>query len=473
MPNPPLSHDAFCIHGHFYQPPREDPFTHIIPNEPGAAPFHDWNQRICAECYRPNANLGNFELISFNIGPTLAMWMETYEPDTYNKIITQAKKVKAQTGIFNAIGQSFNHTILPLATREEKEIQVKWGIRDFVHRFGGKPEGMWLPETAVDTETLEVLAANGIHFTILAPWQVEQEPMQARHAYSVELPLNKSINVFFYNRALSDKISFDMAATASAEDFLQHSLKPELAALNRDGGFSFALAASDGEVYGHHHPNQQRFLSFLLKRELKKPGSPALVFPAQHLASQQSLPPIVIREETSWSCHHGILKWKDECGCTPNGTWKKPLRNAFDKVARLADEAYKESCSSHNLNYFDVLVEYIDVVKGLVPEDAFIQRFGSVLSSDDKVRFGLLLKAQYERHRMYTSCGWFFEDFDRIEPRNNVAYASAALAYIGKATGRDYVSDVYADFALVKSWRSGLTADVVLRGFMDMLITTR
>jgi alpha-amylase/alpha-mannosidase (GH57 family) len=194
---------SFCVHGHFYQPPREDPLTGEIPIEPGSAPYRNWNERINAQCYRPNAQLGNFERISFNIGPTLMQWMAKHDPETANLIVHQERKNLERFGFGNALAQPYNHTILPLASLEDKITQVRWGIADFEFRFGHKPEGMWLPETAVDHESLQVLVDNGIQFTILAPWQADTDHLDTSQPYRVNLVSGKDIIVFFYNQDLS------------------------------------------------------------------------------------------------------------------------------------------------------------------------------------------------------------------------------------------------------------------------------
>ena len=216
---------ALAIHGHFYQPPREDPLTGAIPNEFGAAPFGNWNERIHAECYRPNAELGNFERISFNVGPTLSSWMAGYDRSTYGAIVEQDRATVREFGVGNAIAQAYNHTILPLQSREDKVTQVAWGIADFEHHFGRKPQGLWLAETAVNTETLVVLADAGIEFTILAPWQADAPDVDTTEPYRVSLPGGRSITAFFYDRDLSGRVSFDPVMTSNADAFALHDLR--------------------------------------------------------------------------------------------------------------------------------------------------------------------------------------------------------------------------------------------------------
>ena len=216
--------EAFCIHGHFYQPPREDPVTGDIPPETGAAPYQNWNERIHAECYRPNAEAGNFGRLSFNIGPTLFAWLAQHDPITHGDIVQQDRQNVQKFGAGNAMAQAYNHSILPLLRKKDKTTQVRWGIADFVHRFGRRPEGMWLPETAVDTETLLVLAEQGIEFTILAPWQADADELDATEPYRVQLPDSHSISVFFYNQDLSGGISFVPQMTINGDHFLRQFL---------------------------------------------------------------------------------------------------------------------------------------------------------------------------------------------------------------------------------------------------------
>jgi alpha-amylase/alpha-mannosidase (GH57 family) len=216
-----------CIHTHFYQPSREDPFSGIIPDEPGASPYRNWNEKIFEDCYRPNVEVGNFNKISFNIGPTLSQWMKNTHPDTFNQIVNADKKNVEKYGVGNAIAQSYHHSILPLASSRDKQTQISWGIYDFQRTFGRKPQGMWLPETAVDTECLELLAQNGIQFTILAPWQAESDEIDPKKIYQVALRDGKSIKIIFYHSGISSRISFDPNSTLNADLFNQNYISSE------------------------------------------------------------------------------------------------------------------------------------------------------------------------------------------------------------------------------------------------------
>jgi len=235
---------SFCIHGHFYQPPREDPQTGRIPMEAGAAPYNNWNEKIYHNCYRPNADLGNFSRISFNIGPTLCQWLDEYDPSLMQKIVEQERSCYLRHGVGNGMAQAYNHTILPLMPRRDKVTQVRWGIDDFVKRFGHRPEGMWLPEAAADHETLEVLADNGLYFTILAPWQALTSDLDVTQPYRVDFADGKHLAIFFYEQDLSTRISFDPGSTANADLFASEYIAPKFSGLN--GRPRFLMAASDG-----------------------------------------------------------------------------------------------------------------------------------------------------------------------------------------------------------------------------------
>jgi hypothetical protein len=460
---------ALCIHGHFYQPPREDPITGIIPAESGAAPFKNWNERIHAECYQPNAKIGNFEHLSFNIGPTLFSWMASHDPATYQQILEQDQANLRRLGVGNAMAQAYNHTILPLATASDKVIQVAWGVADFRHRFGRKPQGIWLPETAVDWETLEVLAHYGIEFTILAPWQALAEDLDPTEPYRVMLPNGRSIIVFFYQQELSANISFDPGATSDADRFANHFLPNYYnREKERKGEAQLLLLASDGELYGHHKPFRERFLAHLLNGASADAGLTP-TFPALWLKSNPPRRTVRIRDDTSWSCHHGVLRWKGFCDCTPlDSTWKVNLRRALDRLAADLDAVYFEAVYPF-LSKPRVLRErYIHVMLGEMTVEELIQGMAEkTLTGDQILRISMLLESQRERQRMFTSCAWFFEDFDRIEPRNNLAYAAQAVRLVRIATGDDLAPRFMVDLQNVVSPRTGLRADHVFAHYMQ------
>jgi hypothetical protein len=464
-----MADQLLCIHGHFYQPPREDPITGLIPHEPGASPYNNWNERIHAECYRPNAELGNFANISFNLGPTLGAWMHRHDPQAARLIVAQDRANVDRYGVGNAMAQAFNHTILPLATHRDKVTQVAWGIAAFEHAFGHKPQGMWLPETAVDIDTLGVLADHGIEFTILAPWQADTStlntPLDPTEPYRIFLPDGRSISVFFYHRELSTLISFSPQSTINADIFAQAEILSCFNAEKRQRGEpQLLLIATDGELYGHHQAFRDYFLAHLVNGATTSAGI-RKTYPALWLRDHPPLRSISIHEKTSWSCYHGVMRWMGVCGCTPEyGVWKAYLRLAFDRLAVALDRIYEETTSPLVGNPWELRNGYIHVLLGNVGIDDLITRAaGYRLRKDDCRRIRLLLEAQHERQRMYTSCGWYFDDFSRIEPRNNVAYAAQAVSLTYLATGIDLAPQTAADLSHVVSQRTGARADRVFK----------
>lgn len=456
---------SVCIHAHFYQPPREDPITGLIPFEAGAAPYPNWNERIHNECYRPNAELGNFERVSFNLGPTLCDWLQTTHPETLRLIIAQDRINWQRHGVGNAMAQAYNHTILPLAKRADKVTQIAWGIADFEYRFGRKPQGMWLPETAVDLETLDIMAQAGIEFTILAPWQAETNHLDHTEPYQVMLPEGRAIKVFFYHRDLSGGISFQPNWTTNADIFarqyLARAFNPQKSS---SGEPQLLLVASDGELYGHHQPFRDYFLAHLVDGASRQAGLHT-TYPALWLRENPPRRSIRIREDTSWSCHHGVTRWMGECACTPgDARWKVYLRRAFDHLGDKLDDIYVHTAQGLNIDPWLLRDRYIHVIMGHISADELTQEHaGKRLSLQEIHQMRLLLKAQYERQRMFTSCGWFFEDFSRIEPRNNLAYAAQAVWLTKLATGIDLAPWIQEDLKFVVSNCTLLRGDIVFQ----------
>ncbi len=467
---PPANH-FFCIHAHFYQPPREDPLTGKIPIEPGAAPYENWNERIYSECYRPNAEIGNFMRISYNIGPTLVQWLANHHPSTLSRMLVQDRNNVVKNGVGNAMAQAYNHSILPLATRQDKITQVRWGMADFSYRFGRKPKGMWLPETAVDTETLEVLAECGIDFTILAPWQAEALPKDhTGEAYQVALPGDKRISAFFYDQDISTRLSFDPGATTNADGFIANILQQKYLSPGKAFGCpQLITVASDGELYGHHQVFRDKFLAYLTGDALME-GNIRLIYPELWLKEFPPTRLIRVLDYTSWSCHHGVIRWKGECACTPFGSWKGPLRQGLNSLAELIDAEYLAGVSRFIKDPWELRNQYIHVILGEEKiEELIFPAAGRRLDPCDLHSIELLLKAQYERQRMFTSCGWFFDDFDRIEPRNNVAYAAQAVWLTSLAGGQDLSEAAYALLKSVRSRRTGLTGAQVFASQLNKI----
>ena len=454
--------NTVCVHAHFYQPPREDPLSGHIPDEKGAEPYRNWNERIHAECYLPNTNLGNFEKVSFNIGPTLFNWMEEYDPPTYQTIIAQERGNFERYGVGNGMAQAYNHVILPLANKRDKVTQIQWGIADFQHRFGHAPLGMWLPETAVDLETLVLLADNQIKFTILAPWQVEgQEPITGDEPYLISLPGDRDpMVVFLYNRGLSTSVSFQNDATRNADRFVEQWVIPSFNPAS-NGHDRLQLIASDGELYGHHKTFRDKFLAQMLNGALHQRQF-EITFPGLWLRDHQPEKYVTLNEYTSWSCHHGIVRWMGECDCTPGASWKAPLRWGLEKLAEEVDDEYQRYMAQYTHQKWQLRNDYIHVFLGDLQINELLQEYiNKPLTETEIEKIGMLLAAQYERQRIFTSCGWFFDSFHRIEPQNNIAYAAQAVWLTEQVTGADLMARALALLKKVQDQRTGLRGDTV------------
>jgi alpha-amylase/alpha-mannosidase (GH57 family) len=451
MPN----RHSLCVHAHFYQPTREDPLTGIIPEEPGAFPYSNWNELIFEMCYKPNAAQGNFSRISFDIGPTLSKWLRLYHPEVLNQIVDADRQNMEHYGVGNAIAQSYHHTILPLGKRRDKQTQIRWGIYEFERTFKHKPLGMWLPETAVDMETLEVLVENGIEFTILAPWQADVKEVDPRKAYQVILQGHKSIKVFFYHSGLSARVSFDPGATENADSFARNFVKPEFTAGDQN---QWLMIATDGELYGHHQIFRDKFLSYLLDGSISAQHIET-DFPGLQLTQQKVFPVIKIKDDTSWSCHHGVQRWSGVCSCTPNSEWKKPLREALELVSDEVDKIFTAAGKGVFENVWDARDQYIEVFNGDRNFSDWLQNLAVSMPADEKAKkLERLFQAELECQRMFTSCGWFFNDLDRIEPKNAVTYAARAVWLVKKATGIDISPEITVILEKSKSWQNAVSA---------------
>jgi len=453
---------AVTVHAHFYQPPREDPLSGLIPDETGAEPFRNWNEKIHSECYKPNAELGNFAHLSFNFGPTILNWMDRYDPDTYHAIIDQERENFQKYGVGNGMAQAYNHTILPLADKRDKQTQIKWGIADFMHRFGHRPEGMWLPETAVDLETLTLLADNQVRYTILAPWQLKSTgELSPNEPYYVELPGEREPMIaFLYDQGLSTSVSFINEATRNADYFVERWINPVFSngLSNED---NMVLIASDGELYGHHKTFREKFLAHMLNGALHNRDY-EITYPGLWLQTHSPTRTVELVERTSWSCHHGVERWRTECGCTPGANWKAPLRRAMEKLADEIDQAYKAYLTPLTKHKWQLRNDYIKVLLGEISLTELLKSYIPDMPDPETAeKIGMLLAAQYERQRMFTSCGWFFEHFHRIEPQNNIAYAAQAVWLTEQVTGKDLKSTAMDVFKNVKDNRTGLRGDTV------------
>ena len=456
-----------CVHGHFYQPPRENPSLEAIELQDSAYPYHDWNERITAECYAPNATsrildneqriiklVNNYGMTSFNFGPTLLSWLEDKAPRVY-AALQEADKLSSHKfgGHGSAVAQAYNHMILPLANRRDKVAQVKWGIADFEHRFKRRPEGMWVPETAANTETLEVLAENGILYTIMAPRQAKRvrrkggrswkdvsgDRIDPSRAYLVNLPSKKTISVFFYDGPISQGVAFE-GLLNDGKRFADRLIS----------GFSDARTwpqlshiATDGESYGHHHRFGEMALTYALQRieneklaELTNYGQFLERYPADHF--------VEIVENSSWSCVHGVERWRSNCGCNSGGhagwnqEWRAPLRAALDWLRDTVNPLFDEKAAPLLRNPWDARDEYIQVIlnRSDASVDAFFSKHAThPLSPEEQVTALKLLEMQRHAMLMYTSCGWFFDELSGLETVQVIHYAGRvvelAKAFLG------------------------------------------
>jgi len=442
-----------CIHGHFYQPPRENPWLEAITYQESAYPFHDWNERINAECYAPNTRarildekgvvierVNNYSKISFDFGPTLLSWMEFKAPDTYQAVL-EADKISRETfsGHGSAMAQCYSHMIMPLADSKDKYTQVYWGIRDFEFRFKRLPEGMWLPETAVDLETLQIMADLGIRFTVLAPHQagrlLDHGELDINQPYSVRLGAGRSINVFFYNGALSQSLAF--------ENILQDGkyFAEKLMQTDNTDGSQLLSVATDGETYGHHHKFGDMALAFALKYIDDQVDARLTNF-AEYLEKFPPQEEIEIIEKTSWSCAHGVGRWSSNCGCETGGRpewnqgWRGPLRKALDWFQCRADSIFVEVGKGLFKDPWEARNRYIDIRINRYDRDTFLaEQCQNSLDESKKVVVLKLLELQSNAMLMYTSCGWFFNDISGIETEQILLYAGKAIQLAEEISG--------------------------------------
>ncbi len=451
-----------CIHAHFYQPPRENPWLEEVETEGSAAPFHDWNQRITKECYAPNtaarilgpggkisAIANNYEKISFNFGPTLLSWMERHDPETYHKIIEADRtSIRTRNGHGNAIAQVYNHSIMPLNSRRDKETQIIWGIKDFEFRFGRKPEGIWFAETAVDAESLAIAAAHGIKFTILSPRQARRvRPLKGpgilpwtdvngtpdtRRPYLYRPDDKHEIAIFFYDGDAAHSIAFEgalydgvgMAKMMMTRFTTEQAKEPQL-----------VHVATDGESYGHHHKFGEMALVSALA-ELESRPDVTVVNYSQYLHGNPPQWEADIFPNSSWSCIHGVERWKSDCGCNTGGEagwnqkWRAPLREALNSIKKTVDAVFEEGMARLFIDPWEARNDYIEVnlkrsddrIKG------FFTRHQKTPLSDEQVVTALKhLEMQKMAMRMYTSCGWFFSDISGLESMQILKYAARAI----------------------------------------------
>jgi len=436
---------SIVIHGHFYQPPREDPWLDEVEAEPSAAPFHDWNERIEQDCYRAVAAaripghagriariVNAYEWLSFNFGPTLLEWLERAAPDTYGAILAADRASAGRLGHGNAIAMPYHHSILPLSSRREKTTEVRWGIADFLRRYGRAPAGMWLPETAVDHETLEVLGEAGIRFTIVAPHQVNPVPPRGLPGL-VRLGSGRTIALFVYDGPMSHDVAFGPLIRDGMAWSARISALPS-------GGDPPALVsvATDGETYGHHHPFGEMALAMMLERVREMSGATVENF-ASFLARHGAHHEVALVAPSAWSCVHGVERWRSDCGCRiapdrpTNQRWRAPLREAVSWLTAQCHDLFDRDASRLLQHPAEALAGYGAVI-GAGPEAVreYGQRFvRSPLGEEEVVRAIELLEMERGALRTLTSCAWFFDDIGGIETLQVLRYAAWVIGLAG------------------------------------------
>jgi alpha-amylase/alpha-mannosidase (GH57 family) len=467
-----------CIHAHFYQPPRENAWLEAIEYQQSAYPYHDWNQRITAECYQPNSVarildkkgrieriVNNYSKISFDFGPTLLSWLEAKHPSTYGRIIAADREsVKRFSEHGSALAQGYNHAILPLCNRRDKITQIEWGIRDFVHRFDRRPESMWLPETAVDLETLDLMAQTGLKFAILAPHQaartrpksertwrsISNQNIDPSMAYEISLPSGRRMALFFYDGPISLSVGFEKLLD-DGEAFVQRLV----GAFSNDRKWpQIVHMATDGETYGHHHRFGEMALAYALNslesRELAR-----LTNYGEYLEKHPPTHEVEICENSSWSCSHKIDRWSKDCGCNTGAhpgwhqQWRTPLREGLDWLRDHLESLYEKAAGSLVKDPWAARNGYIDVILDRSRES--VERFMADhrirdLSADEQTRVLKLMELQRHAMLMYTSCGWFFDDISGIETIQILQYAGRAIQLGEELFGKDDIESAFLDF---------------------------
>jgi len=478
-----MNNRFICIHGHFYQPPRESPWLEAIEIQDSAFPYHDWNERISAECYAANAVsriwdmegriiqlVNNYARISFNFGPTILLWMQKYAADVYEAIQeADRQSMENYSGHGSALAQAYNHMILPLANSRDKKTQIAWGIKDFEYRFGRKPEGLWLPETAGDLESLDIMAQHEIVFAILSPSQaqrvrsIEGEEWQdvsggridPGMAYQISLPSGRKMSLFFYDGPISQALAFE-GLLNNGENFANRLLS---AFPDDQDSPRLVHIATDGESYGHHHHGGDMALAHAL-HYIEANKLAQLTNYGQYLEDHPPTHEVEIFENSSWSCVHGIERWRSDCGCNSGGNpgwnqaWRAPLRTALDWLRDTVNPAYEQLAGRLLTDPWAARDAYIDIIIDRSPEriSQFLKRHAiRSLSYEDEITVLKLMELQRHAMLMYTSCGWFFDELSGIETVQVIQYAGRVLQLADQLFTESFEPDFLKHLELAKS----------------------
>lgn len=469
-----------CIHGHFYQPPRENPWLEEIELQDSAHPYHDWNERITFECYAPNTAarilspdrkiidiINNYKNISYNFGPTLLSWMESRSPETLQAVTDAGRASETRfSGHSPAIAQAYSHMILPLSNFRDRRTQVIWGIEEYEHRMGKKPEGMWLPETAVDRKSLDIMAELGIKFTILAPhqvarfrkigeteWKAALGGLDTKRPYLCRLESGRSIGIFIYDGLIAKEVAFTNLLD-NGEAFAERLIN----AFSGDGS-QLVHVATDGETYGHHHSGGDMALAYCLYHIESKKLAKITVY-GEYLERHPPTEEVEIIENTSWSCPHGVGRWMSDCSCNTGGhpgwnqAWRTPLRAAMDWLREALVAIYEKEAKDYLKDPWKARDDYIKVILNRSPEN--VEKFLSehapgALSPEGKVKALKLLEMQRHAMLMYTSDGWFFDEISGLESAQVMKYAARAMQLARDMNGADLEPEYLNLLAQAKS----------------------
>ena len=461
-----MERTALIAHGHFYQPPRENPWTGSIGWQAGARPFENWNERIHAESYRPNAFarvldpygrvervVNNYSLINFNFGPTLAAWLERSHPETYARILAADRESTASRGGHgNAIAQGHHHAILPLCNERDLRTEIRWGLADFRRRFRREPESLWLPETACDDRTLGALIDAGLAYVILSPFQAARvRPVGAQvwesivgdsvdtsrpYRYYHRDGSGRSLAIFFYDGQIAKSVAFD-GVLASSRLLVE---RIERAASSRGRLVNFA---TDGETYGHHFKFGDRCLAYALDTEAARRGFRVTNY-GEFLEHNPPAWEVEVRhdaagEGTAWSCAHGLGRWTRDCSChagAPEGwnqRWRAPLRRALNFLRDEAARVFERQGGDLFRDPWRARDDYVELLLGARGRGEFLREHTTrAPDGAGETRALTLLEMQRAALMMFTSCGWFFNDIAGIEPVQNLLYAARVLELIAE-----------------------------------------
>lgn len=476
------------LHGHFYQPPRENPRTGIIGKQLSAKPYENWNERVYADCYSANVNsrylsgvrrilsvTNNFEYISFNFGATLLSWIEEKHPDMLERIVEADKKSILRLGHGNAIAQGFNHSILPLCTREDAKIQIAWGLEDFRVRFGRDSEGIWLPEAAINPMVIDLLSEFGVKFVILSPWQckaIETTDGKLLNLNGMAPPYGKpfvltgerggTVNAFFYNPTLATGISFGHLLR-DADNLYQ-----QLLIIKETERQPLIHTATDGEIYGHHEPFGDMALAALIRKVNERNDFSFTNYASFLEANPATLHAVLHEGEggkgTSWSCSHGVSRWYRDCGCHTGGDegwnqkWRTPLKESLDHLAQSIDTIFEQEVKrifAGSLSPELLLMKYGKVISKPTKTGAFLDELGTEypFAPEERENLAKLLAGIKNKHFSFTSCGWFFNDIGGLEPRQNIVYALRAIDLFQGFTKKNLLSPFLEELDRAKSNR--------------------